>query len=67
MITCEDKSHFAYINNFNRFMFNTTKNKNKKWFSKSCLQSFSSESVLKRYKDDSLTINGAQRVRLENF
>ena len=24
-------------------------------------------SVLKRYKDDSLTINVAQRVRLENF
>ena len=46
-------------------MFNTTGNENEKWFCRSCLQSSSSESVLKRHKDDCLAINGAQRVRLE--
>ena len=46
-------------------MFNTTRNENEKWFCRSCLQSSSSESVLKRHKDDFLAINGAQRVRLE--
>ena len=33
-----DKSHYAYIKDFDRFMFHKTKNKNKKWFCKSCLQ-----------------------------
>ena len=36
------KSHYVYIKDFNTFMFHKTKNKNKKWFSKSCLQCFSS-------------------------
>ena len=36
------------INDDNRFMFHKTKNKNKKWFCRSCLQCFSSESVLKK-------------------
>ena len=34
----DDKSHYAYIKDFNRFMFHKTKNKNKKWFCKSCLK-----------------------------
>ena len=41
-----DKSHHVYIKDFDRFMFHKTKNKNKKWFCRSCLQCFSSESVL---------------------
>ena len=31
-------------------MFNKSKNKNKKWFRKSCLQCFSSEIALKDHK-----------------
>ena len=27
-----DKSHYVYIKDFDRFMFHKTKNKNKKWF-----------------------------------
>ena len=34
------------IKDFNRFMCNKPKNKNKKYFSKCCLQCFSSEKVL---------------------
>ena len=45
-----DKSHYVYIKDFNRFMFHKTKNKNKKWFCKSCLQCFSSENVLIKIK-----------------
>ena len=40
-----DKSHYMYIKDFDRFMFHKTKNKNKKWSCKSCLQCFSSENV----------------------
>ena len=47
-----DKSHYVYINDFNRFMFHKTKNKNKKYFCKSCLQCFSSKNVLTKHKED---------------
>ena len=39
------KSHYVYIENFNRFIFNKTKNKNTKRFCKSCLQCFSIEKI----------------------
>ena len=45
-------SHYVYIKDFNRLMFNKTKNKNKKYFCKSCLQCFSSENVLNEHKKD---------------
>ena len=46
-------------------MFLKTKNKNKKCFSKSCLQCFSSKNVFKEHKEVCLSINGAQSVRFE--
>ena len=60
-----DKSHYVYIKDFNRFMFHKTKNKNKKYFCKSCLKCFSSKYVLTGHKEDCLSINGQQSVRLE--
>ena len=54
----DDKSHYVYIKDFNTFMFHKTKNENKKWFCKSCLQCFSSENVLTKHKVDCLSING---------
>ena len=60
-----DKSHYVYIKDFNRFMFHKTKTKNKKWFSKGCLQRFSSENILVKHKKNCLSINGKQSVKLE--
>ena len=51
------QSHYVYIKDFNTFMFHKTKNENKKWFCKSCLQCFSSENVLIKHRDDCLTAN----------
>ena len=45
--------------------FTKQKNKNKKWFCRSCLQCFSSESVLIKHKENCLSINGKQSVKLE--
>ena len=59
-----DKSHYLYIKDFNRFMFHKTKNKNKKWFCRSCLQCFSSKNVWTKHKEDCLIINGKQSVKL---
>ena len=61
----DDKSHYVYIKDFNTFMFHKTKNKNKKWFCKSCLQCFSSEKVMIKHKEDCLSINGVQSVDVE--
>ena len=65
LVTDGDKSHYVYIKDFDRFMFHKTKNKNKKYFCKSCLQSFSSKNVLKKHTEVCLGITGAQSVRLE--
>ena len=46
-------------------MFYKTKNKSKKWFCKSCLQCFSSENVLTKHKEECLSINGKQPIKLE--
>ena len=61
----DDKSHYVYIKDFDRFMFHKTKNKNKKWFCRKCLQCFSSESVLIKHKENCLSINGKQSLKLE--
>ena len=61
----DDKSHCVYIKDFGRFMFHKTKNKNKKWFWKSCLQCFSSKNVLTEHKEDFLSINGKQSVKVD--
>ena len=37
-------------------MFNNTRNKNKKYFCKSCLQCFSRENVLKEHEKDCFLI-----------
>ena len=60
------KSHYVYIKDFDRFMFNKTKNENKKCFCKCCLQCFSSEKVLIEHRKNCLTINGKQGVRLKH-
>ena len=58
-------SHYVYIKDFSRLIFNKTKTKNKKYFCKSCLQCCSSENVLKEHKKDCLLINGKLNVKLE--
>ena len=64
-ITDGDKSNYLYIKEFNRFMFHKTKNKNKKYFCKRCLQCFSSGNALVGHKEDCLSINGAQAVKVQ--
>ena len=58
-------NHYVLIKDFNILMFNKNKCKNKKWFCKSCLQSFSNEIILNNHKKDCLLINGKQRIKLE--
>ena len=66
MITDKNKSHYVYIKDFNRFMCNKTKNRNKKRFWKYYLQCSSSEKVLVKHKETCLKINGKQTVKLKS-
>ena len=50
----DNKSHYVYIKDFDRFTFHKAKNKNKKRFCRSCLQCFSSESVSIKHKENCL-------------
>ena len=65
LIINENKSHYVYIKDFDRFMFHKTKNINKKYFCKTCLQCFSSKNVLTEHKEVYLSINGTESVKLE--
>ena len=40
LLTDENESHYVHIKDFDRFMFHKTKNRNKKFFCKSCLEYF---------------------------
>ena len=64
LIFRESKLHYVYIKDFNRFMFNKSKNKNRKHFCRYCLQCFSSESILTEHKENCLVINGKQCAKL---
>ena len=65
LVTNGDKSHYVHIKDFNRFMFHKTKIENKKYFCRRCLQCFNSKSLLAKHREDCLSINCAQSVRLE--
>ena len=57
--------HCVYIKDFNRFMRNKTKNKNKKHFCKYCLKCFNSKTVLIEHKEACSKMNGKQTVKLK--
>ena len=64
LIANDETNHYVYIQDFNRIMYNKTKNKNKKHFCMSCLQCFSSEYIVEQRKTICLEINGLQAVRM---
>ena len=65
LLSIDDKSHYVHIKDFNSFMFHKTKNKNKKYFCKSCLQCFRNKNVLPKHKEDCLSIHDIQSVNVE--
>ena len=68
LITDKNKSHYVCIKDFNRFMCNKIKNKNKIFFCKYCycLQCFSRKQVLIKHKENCLVINGKEKVKLKS-
>ena len=64
LITEDEKKHYVLIKDFNAFMYNQTKHKEKKHFCTYCLQCFSSERILANHVNNCLTINGAQAINM---
>ena len=60
----ESNNHYVLIKDFNKFMFNQTKNNNKKHFCMHCLHCFSSERVLTDHKENCIDLNGTQAVKM---
>ena len=50
LIQKEGNSHYIFVNDFNRFMYNKIKHKNKNYFCMSSLQIFSSLDVLEDHR-----------------
>ena len=64
LITNGEKSHYVLIKDFNKFMYQQTKHKERKHFCMYCLQCFSSERVLNNHKDNCIIVNGKQAVQM---
>ena len=64
LITEDENKHYALIKDFNRFMYNQTKLKERKHFCMHCLQCFISERVLNDHKDNCIQLNGTQAVKM---
>ena len=66
LISDKFKSHYVYVKDSDRFMFNKTKYNGKKYFCKNCLKCFGSEKILNEHEEDCLIINDKQSVKLES-
>ena len=64
LITEDEKKHYVLIKDFNAFMYNQSKHKERKNFCMYCLQCFSSERILANHVNNCLTINGAQAINI---
>ena len=64
LITKDENKHYVLIKDFNKFMYNQTKHKERKHFCMHCLQCFSSERVLNNHKDNCIQVNGIQAVNM---
>ena len=64
LITKDEKKHYVLIKDFNAFMYNQSKHKERKHFCMYCMQCFSSERILANHVNNCLTINGAQAINM---
>ena len=64
LITENENKHYVLIKDFNKFMYNQTKHKERKHFCMYCLQCFSSEKVLTNHKENCIQVNGTQAIKM---
>ena len=64
LITKGINKHYVLIKDFNKFMFRQTKHEHRKHFCMHCLQCFSREDVLTEHKNNCISINGEQAIKM---
>ena len=64
LVTKNENKHYVLIKDFNKFMYNQTKHKERKHFCMYCLQCFSSERVLSNHKENCIQVNGKQAIKM---
>ena len=64
LITKDEKKHYVLIKDFNAFMYNQTKHKERKHFCMHCLQCFLSERILVNHVKNCLMNNGNQAINM---
>ena len=64
LITEDENNHYVLIKDFDKFMFNQTKYEHRKHFCMHCLQCFSREDVLNEHKNNCISINGKQAIKM---
>lgn len=64
LITENENMHYVLFQDFNKFLFKQTKQKETKHFCRYCLQCFSSERVLTDHQENCITINGTQAIKM---
>ena len=64
MITKGEKKHYVLMKDFNKFMYNQTKHKERKHFCMHCLQCFSREDILTEHIPNCIAINGEQAIKM---
>ena len=64
LITKGKEQHYVLIKDFNTFMYNQTKHKERKHFCIYCLQCFPYEETLINPKENCITVNGAQAIKM---
>ena len=64
LITEDGKKFYVLIKDFDKFMYNQSKHKERKHFCMYCLQSFSSESISAKHTNNCLTMNGKQAINM---
>ena len=58
------EQHYVISKDFNKFMYNQTKHKERKHFCVYCLQCFRYEKALINYKENCITIKSAQAIKM---
>ena len=59
-----EKKHHVLLKDFNKFMYNQTNHRERKHFCMHCLQCFKSDTVLINHKENCITINGEQAIKM---
>ena len=64
LLITREKRNYELIKDFNKFMYNQTKHKERKNFCMYCLQCFRYEKALINHKGNCITIKGAQAIKM---